>query len=242
MPGMVKRGRNGNGGPRKRARKAHKSDGTRALALIRAQLKEREIMYTNQDMTIGTFQGTVQPIARVSGGSEAGQRNGDKLTMKSLYVRATVQKPRHSGGAEASQNGDMFHVAVVLQKVVGDPLETPSYGDVFDGTPVQGPTYNLEGRGEFTVLAQEKLVIDAKNAYATDEGQDTFYAEFETRVFDWYPKVKGLAQWYKGAADSTGYKNRLWIFARSQRLDTDATEVGTALAQIRIRFGYTDTS
>lgn len=234
--------RNGGGPVFKKARKAHRSDGTRALSLIRAQLKQRETMYTNQDMLIGTRQGTVQPISRVSGGSEAGQRTGDKLTLKSLYVRSTVIKPHVSDAADAAIEGDCFHLAVVLQKVVGDTLQTPDWGDVFDGDPIQGPTFNLEGRGEFTVLAQEKFIINAQSI--TTESGTGHLIVFNQKMADWYPKVKGLPQWYKGTADSSGYKNRLWIFARSQQIGTDGGEVGegTTQAHIRIRTGFTDTS
>lgn len=229
--------RNGGGPVFKKARKAHRSDGTRALALIRAQLKEREIMYNDEEVVIGTTGGTAQPIARVSGGSNAGQRTGDKITLKSLYVRSTIIKPPLVDVGDEAVDGDMFHLALVLQKVVGDPSETPAYTDVFKGTPLQGPLYETTGRGEFTVLAQEKFILNQRQII---EGQGgTFNVNFETQMVDWYPKVKGLPQWYQGLANSSGYKNRLWIFARSIGQDGDS---GSTQAHVSIRLGYTDTS
>ncbi len=222
-------------------KKARVSAGTQALRLIKAQLKEREIMYQDEMVTIGTVSGTVQPIGRVSGGNNSGQRTGDKITLKSLYVRATVIKPPRVVAEVSGLTPDVFHLALVLQKVVGDPAEVPSYDDVFSGTPIQGPLYNTQGRGEFTVLAQEKVVIKM-DGMTRDQTPGDWDLSFGAQSIDWYPKVKGLPQWYKGPANSTGYKNRLWIFARAQRVGTDGTETGTTQAHCAIRLGYTDTS
>jgi len=228
---------------RKKSQAVARSPGAQALRMIKALNREREVMYNDEEVTIGTLQGTVQPIARVSGDSDAGQRNGDKITLKSLYVRATVVKPQiNEVGTSALSVGDVFHLAIVLQKLVSDSTEVPSYDEVFIGTPIQGPLFNTKVRGEYRILAQEKFIVDPQTSYIDTSGQDNFHADFQTKMVDWYPKVKGLAQWYQGTANNTGYKTRLWLFARSQRIGTDGTEGGTTQAHCIVRLGYTDTS
>lgn len=147
--------------------------------------------------------GSIEALNAVPQGDGESQRDGRRITMKSIYIRGQIHRlPQENQGL----NFDAVSVFVALV------LDTQTNGaqlsseDVFVNVvatqqTVASPLTNLQFTSRFTVLKSQQFDLSIDTVGGNPGGADKFYPG-KVKTFNWFCPLNDMAVTYKGTTEA----------------------------------------
>jgi hypothetical protein len=216
---------------RRRRRRAKGSAGTQALKLVRKMQRNVEVKEYTSTFTFTRNSATAlqlhydDMLSHIAGGDSKNEREGNKITIKSLACRINLIANDKSSPSGATQG--QYRLVLIWDRRPNGLTTLPTWQTIFDGT---GNMYDLlstdeETRGRFQIL------FDKVYNYTSDVGHGLktikYYKRFNLPVF--YNETL--------ATRSSVQKGNFYWYLLRQESGTIAAE---DVAIINYRLRYTD--
>jgi len=225
---MVKRARTNGGRPG--SAKIRRTDGAKALTMIRKLKRQEERKAHLASGEVNTKQ--VIPLHLIAEGDAGFERDGLAIVAKNIQLTGAVYQ---KVGSVDTTNAVFVTVHVVkdMQQV---NAVTPDYDTIFDGAPRSGVQLDFENHKRFKVLWKRRFVLNFQAVVGNGEMADHAHRAV---IFEKNIPLRDLSIRWQAAAASTITKNGLYLCFDLQ--DAEGAQTA-ALAEMtyRSRLWFTD--